>query len=166
MADLTNQAVHLAIKDLERDLIEAGRQYEDAEMAQDAHSMSYALQQYNLKQGELERLTGSGQGQQQSGLSEAQKEFISRRIKGGDDMSPAREQDYYTAHARAVNAGWQIDSPQYFAAVAGHLDSMGDGRQRPLDEREAAKLCGLTPEEYAQGAAQVRALRRAGYYQD
>jgi hypothetical protein len=59
MADLTSQAVHLAVRDLERDLVEAGRQYEDAERDGDAHSMAYALQAYNLKQSELERLTGS-----------------------------------------------------------------------------------------------------------
>src|SRR6476469_5612822 len=102
MADsLTNQAVHLAVRDLERDLVEAGRQYEDAERDGDAHSMAYALQQYNLKQSELERLTGANQPPQQ-GLLDSEKDFISRRIAQGDELTPAGWRDFEIGAARAL----------------------------------------------------------------
>ena len=159
----TDEATRLAVQGLEEDLITAGRQWEDAERAGDAHSAAWALQQYNETQMKYDRMVGADKPPQQ-GLSEAQKQFISRRVQGGEDLR-GREQDYFLAHARAVNAGLEIDSPQYFAAVSASLDNGGDGRQRPLDEREAARLCGLTDQEYAAGAQHVRGLKRAGYYQ-
>ena len=41
--------------------------------------------------------------------------------------------DYALAHTRAVNAGLDPDTPQYFAAVERSVDSMGDGRQELLE---------------------------------
>jgi hypothetical protein len=170
MADvLTNEAVRLAIKDLENSLIDLGRTYEDAERSNDPETMAYALQGFNSKQAELDRLTGSGQqGQQQGGqLSNAQANFLSRRQALGDELSaPGRMDDYARAHVRAVSAGLTPDSPQYFKAIEMAVDTQGDGRQPVLNEAEAAKLCGLTPEEYAQGAAIVAQRRRQGFYQD
>jgi hypothetical protein len=88
-------------------------------------------------------LTGANQPQQQSGqLSNRQVNFLSRRAALGDDLSPSRMKDYALAHTRAVNAGLEVDSPQYFAAVERSVDTMGDGRQPLLDERSAAQICG------------------------
>jgi len=85
-----------------------------------------AKQQYDaLTQASRPPQSASGQ------LSNTQRNFLSRRVAGGDELSPQRMEDYALAHTRAVNAGLEVDSPQHFAAVAHHADTMGDGRQRP-----------------------------------
>jgi hypothetical protein len=43
---------------------------------------------------------------------------------------------------------------------------MGDGRQPPFDERSAARIAGITEEEYAVQAQKLAQLKRAGHYQD
>jgi hypothetical protein len=164
--EFATRASQLALKDLEDGLIQSSREYEDAQRTGDEYSAAVALKNYAQAQRDYEALAGTGQQQQQSGLSAAQRNFLSRRAAGGDDLSPARMRDYALAHTRAVNAGLQVDSPEYFAAIARHADSMGDGRQKPLDEREAAKLCGISDQEYAQGAAKLRALKAQGMYNE
>ena len=74
---------------------------------------------------------------------------MSRRAALGDDLTPERMRDYALAHTRATNAGLEADSPQYFAAVERSVDTMGDGRQPVLNEREAARVCGVSDELYA-----------------
>ena len=168
MADrFTDQTVQIAVQELERELVEAGRQFEDAQRDNDPHSAAWALKEYNAKQAELDRLVGNNQPQQQSGeLTHAQRNFLGRRQALGDELSPQRMQDYAQAHVRAVAAGLTPDSPQYFKAIEMAVDSQGDGRQTQLNEHEVAKMCGLSPEEYAQGAAIVAQRKRQGFYQD
>jgi hypothetical protein len=169
MADneLAAEAAKLAIADLERDLVTASRLYEDSVRDGDTASAAYALRDFNSKQVEYNSLTGANQGQQQSGqLSNAQQNFLSRRAALGDELTPARMDDYARAHTRAIAAGLTPDTPQYFKAIEMAVDTQGDGRQPPLTERTAAELCGVSPEEYAQGAARLRSLKQRGFYQD
>jgi hypothetical protein len=84
----------------------------------------------------------------------------------GDELSPQRLEDYGRGHHKALAAGWTENSPEYFKAVEGYVDSLGDGRQPVLTERTAAELCGVSAEEYAQGAARLRSLKQRGFYQD
>ena len=74
--------------------------------------------------------------------------------------------DYALAHVRATNAGLEPDTPQYFAAIERAVDTMGDGRQPLLDERSAAKICGVSDEEYAAQAAKLHNMRLRGEYGD
>jgi hypothetical protein len=110
---------------------------------------------------------GSNQPQRQDGqLSVAQRNFLSRRAALGDDITPSRMKDYALAHTRAVNAGLEPDTAQYFAAIEKSVDSMGDGRQPLLDERSAARICGVSDEVYAANAAKLRNMRLRGEYGD
>jgi len=165
--EFAQRAAALARSNVEETLISASRQYEDAVRQNDEYSASFALEQYAEAQKKYEMLTGAGQQQQNSGqLSNAQRNFLSRRAGGGDELSPARMRDYALAHTRAVNAGLQVDSPQYFAAIAHYADTMGDGRQPPLTEREAAKISGIDERTYAANLQRLRALKAAGQYSD
>ena len=169
MADdnFAERAAQLAVSQAEEKVIKAQRKFEDAQRYGDDVTASKALSKFAKRKEELERLTGANQPQQQPGqLSVAQRNFLSRRAAGGDDITPQRMRDYALAHTRAVNAGLQVDSPEYFAAVAKHADTMGDGRLPPLDERTAAKIAGITDEEYALQAQKLRALKASGHYQD
>ena len=166
MADISNEAVKIAIVDLEQNLVQYGRDYEDAQRANDAYSAANALRMYNSVNVELQNLTGANQPEQ-PGLTAAQEQFIANRARLGDDLrAPNRSQDVMAAHIGAVRAGWPIDSPGYFAAVAGHLDHAGDGRQPVLDQRSAAQISGISDAEYAAGAARLAALKCNGHYQD
>jgi hypothetical protein len=166
--EFTRQAVGLATRELEENLIQAGRTYEDAARSNDPETAAYALKAYTEAQIAYEKLTGTGGNQQpqQAELSNAQRNFLSRRAAMGDDLSPQRMQDYARAHVRAVAAGWEPDTPQYFAAIEGCVDSQGDGRQSQLNERSAAEISGITDAEYAANAQKLRQLKARGYYQD
>jgi hypothetical protein len=165
--EFTQAAVSIAVADLEETLIQAGRTYEDAQRAGDAQTAAFALNNYTEAQIKYDRLTGANQPKQQAGqLTNAQRNFLSRRQAMGDDLSPQRMKDYDAAHHRALAAGWAVDSPQYFAAVAGHVDHAGDGREAPLNERSAAELCGIDEQTYAQNAQKLRMLKQRGHYQD
>ena len=168
MADeFANEAAQLALHDLEGQLIESSRRYEDAQRDNDPASASWALKAYATAKHEYDTLAGNAQQQQQQpGLSVAQRNFLSRRAAGGDELTPRRMADYARGHDRAVAAGLQPDTPQYFRAVAHYCDHLGDGRIPPLDEREAAKLCGVDEQTYAANAAKLRALKRAGHYRN
>jgi hypothetical protein len=114
--------------------------------------MSLALRSYNAAKINYDGLTGANQPQQQQSgqLSVAQRNFLSRRAALGDDLTGKRMRDYATAHVRATNAGLQVDSPEYFSAIEKYCDTMtGDGRQPLLNEREAARVCGISDSEYA-----------------
>jgi hypothetical protein len=154
------EAAGLARASLETQLIQASRDYEDALRGQDTNSAAYALQQYAAVKRDYDAL--SPQEHQSGQLSAAQRNFLSRRAAGGDVIDQKRLQDYHVAHQRAVAAGLQVDSPQYFAAISRYADTQGDGRQPPLDEREAARLCGISEQTYAENAARIRALKAAG----
>lgn len=163
--DFTNRAAQLAAADVERELITASRSYEDAVREGDEMGAALALRDYVANKKTYDELTGANQPrQQQPGLSNAQRNFLSRRAALGDDLTPARMRDYSLAHTRAVNAGLTPDTPQYFAAVERSVDTMGDGRQPVLDERAAAKLCGVSDEVYAANAAKLRMLRATGQH--
>jgi hypothetical protein len=164
-----NRATQLAVNDVEQSLVQASRDYENAMRSEDELLAADALKRYNTAKLEYDNLTGASQQQQQrqSGqLSVAQRNFLSRRAAGGDDLTAERMRDYALAHTRCVNAGLEVDSPQYFAAIERYADSMGDGRQPPLDERSAARIAGITDQEYAQQAQKFAQLKRAGHYQD
>ena len=62
--------------------------------------------------------------------------------------------------------GCTPDTPAYFSAVERSVDSMGDGRDPSglLNERSAAKLCGVSDEVYAANAAKLRAMKARGEY--
>jgi hypothetical protein len=166
--DFTNRAAQLATQAVETELINATRDYEDAARlgGEDGVSLAAdALKRYAQHKREFDELTGANQPQQQSGqLSVAQRNFLSRRAALGDEITPSRMKDYALAHTRAVNAGLESDTPQYFAAIERAVDSMGDGRQPLLDERSAAQICGVSDEVYAANAAKLRNMRLRGEY--
>jgi hypothetical protein len=145
MADeFTNQATALALKDLEENLIQASRLYEDAQRSDDPVSAADALKGYAAAKRDYEALAGAGQQQQPGQLSRAQLNFLSRRAAGGDELDARRMQDYARGHDKAVAAGLQVDSREYFSAVENYVDHLGDGRQPPLNEREVASMCGIS----------------------
>jgi hypothetical protein len=171
MADegFVDRAAKIAVDQVEQNLIQAERDYVDAMRESDEILAADALRRYAEGKSAYDTLTGANQPQQQQQagqLSVAQRNFLSRRAAGGDDVTPQRMRDYALAHTRAVNAGLQVDSPQYFAAIEKYADTMGDGRQKPLDEREAARISGVDEETYAAMRARLRALKAAGQYQD
>jgi hypothetical protein len=161
-------AQQLALKGLERDLVEAGRMYEDAEQEGDAATAAYAMQTFNAKQLEIKELRGENEPQPE--ISAAQQQFLDRRAALGDDWrAPNRRQDYVQAHIRAVGAGWPIDSPGYFSCISRDLDHGGDGRSAVPDERSAASYCQskygqLSDQEYAQQAQKLAWLRQRGLH--
>jgi hypothetical protein len=161
--EFAHRAAALARANLEEQLIQASRTYEDSLRSNDEYSASAALEQYTEAQHKYNLLTGANQPRQ-PGLSVAQQNFLSRRAALGDELSPQRMKDYALAHTRAVNAGLEVDSPQYFAAVERSVDTMGDGRQPVLDERSAAKVCGVSDEVYAANAQKLRAMKARGEY--
>jgi hypothetical protein len=168
--DFNSRAVQTAINDVEQQLIQANRDFEDAERSQDELLAADAMKRYAQHKRDLDELTGATeqQRQQQSGqLSAAQKSFLSRRQHGGDDLTtPQRWADYARAHDKAVAAGLQPDSDAYFRSIEFYVDHQGDGRIAPLTQTEAAQLCGVTDEEYAQQAQKLARLKREGHYQD
>jgi hypothetical protein len=170
MADneFSSRAAAVAASAVEEQLIQATRDYEDASRQGDELAAGDALKRYAEAKRTHEVIAGAGQQKQNSGqLSNAQRNFLSRRAYAeGGEISPVRQKDYVTAHNRAVSAGLQVDSPEYFRAIEYHVDHMGDGRQPPLSESEAARLCGIDQETYAANAAKLAALKRSGNYQD
>jgi hypothetical protein len=165
--DFDVEASRLAIQDLQDNMRWAERNWEDAKRSGDADAAKDALRQFNALRLELDAMTGANQPQQ-PGLTNAQMNFISRRSALGDDVqtNPQRARDYHLAHTRAVNAGLTVDSPQYFAALERSLDSMGDGRDPSglLNERQAARICGVDEATYSANAAKLRAMRARGEY--
>ena len=125
------------------------------------------MKNYAAAKRDYETLTGAGQQQQPTPgqLSVAQRNFLSRRQAGGDQLDAKRMQDYARAHDRAMAAGLRADSPEYFSAVERAVDLQGDGRMPPLNEREAARLCGVDERTYAENAAKLAALKARGDYQ-
>jgi hypothetical protein len=160
--------VRPAMQILEEQLIQEARAYEDAKRHGDEQSASEALLAYTDKKRQWDALTGSGQQQQQQSgqLTVAQRNFLSRRAAGGDQLDGKRMADYARAHDKALAAGLQQDTPEYFTAVESYVDHLGDGRQPPLNEREVAKMCGIDEETYAQGAEKLRALKASGLYKE
>lgn len=158
------QATEIALRSLEDDLISASRVYEDSIRGDDPITAADALKSYAATKQSYDALAGAGQQQQPGQLSNAQVNFLSRRQAGGDTLDAQRMQDYARGHDKAVAAGLRVDSREYFSAVANYCDHLGDGRQPPLSESEAARLCGLTDAEYAQQAARLRQMKRDGSY--
>jgi hypothetical protein len=164
--DFAERAAQLARANLEERLISASRQYEDSLRSNDEYSASSALQEYAAAKRDFDALTPQQQQQSNGQLSNSQRNFLSRRQAGGDQLDAKRMQDYARGHSRAVEAGFQPDSPGYFSAVAGYVDHLGDGRIPPLTEQEVAKMCGIDERTYAANAERLRALKRAGHYQE
>jgi hypothetical protein len=166
--EFANRAAMIAVDTVQQDLIQAQRDYEDSVRAGDEALAGDAFNRYNKAKIEYDNLTGANrpQQQQQPQLSPAAQNYLSRRVAGGDQLTPQRWQDYIRGHVRAVNAGLQADSPEYFAAVSHYCDHLGDGRIPPLTESEVAKMCGISDEEYAIQAHKLRQLKRAGHYGD
>jgi hypothetical protein len=166
--EFASTALQVAAFELQEEITTAQRAYEDAQRYQDPNSAGHALRDYiSAKQRYDSLVQATSPPQNANGqLSNAQRNFLSRRVAGGDELTPQRMKDYALAHTRAVNAGLEVDSDAYFRAVAHHADTMGDGRQPPLDEREAAKISGVDEETYAHHARTLRALKARGLYQD
>lgn len=165
MADreFTQRAAMIARDQAEVELIQASRDFEDSQRMGDEQFAADAMRRYASAKSQYDQLTGASQQQQRSGeLSNAQRNFLSRRAALGDDLTPSRMKDYSLAHTRAVNAGLEVDSPQYFAAVERSVDTMGDGRQPLLNEREAARICGVSDEVYAQNAYALQMAKLRG----
>jgi len=162
--DFAHQAAQQAVRDLEENLIQASRAYEDAQRSGDTYTAAEAMKMYRAAERSYADMTGAGQPHQNASgkLSNAQQNFLSRRAALGDDLTPDRMKDYALAHTRAMNAGIEVDSPQYFAAIERSVDSMGDGRQPQLNEREAARICGVSDETYAANAAKMWGMKRRG----
>jgi hypothetical protein len=160
--EFASTALQVAAFNLEEEVLTAQRAYQDAQRYEDPHSAARALQDYVSAQQRLASLTPKQQNNGQ--LSNAQRNFLSRRVAGGDELTPTRLKDYMRGHDKAMAAGLELDSPSYFAAVAHYCDTRGDGRQPPLDEREAAKIAGVDEETYAHHARTLRALKARGYY--
>ena len=138
---------------MEDQLIRARRDFEDSALS-GRTVCGHGACRLHGSQAKYDILTQANQQQNNSGnqLSTAQRNFLSRRVAGGDEFTPQRMRDYQIAHARAVNAGLEVDSPAYFAAVEHHADHMGDGRQPPLNEREAARISGIDEQTYSRHA--------------
>lgn len=169
MADdeFTQQAAAIAIAEAEEQLIQATRSYQDASRYGDAQTGAQALSEYTAAKQQLDMLTGAGANNKQPAgqLSEASRRFIEKRVAAGEQITPERWQEYLKGHHAAVGAGFEPDSDAYFRCVEGHLSSVGLG-QPPLDEREAARISGLSEAEYSEQARKFRALKARGYYSD
>lgn len=169
MADneFVNRAAQLAATAVETELINASRDYEDAVRAGDEHLAADAMRRYAQTKRDYDELTGANQPQQQSGeLSVAQRNFLSRRVAGGDQLDAQRVEVYRRGHQRALDAGLTQDSPEYFRAIEWYADHQGDGRIAPLSEAEAAQISGVDQSTYAAHAARLRALKASGHYNE
>lgn len=161
--EFAHRAAALARTNLEEQLIATSRLYEDSLRSNDEYSASAALEQYTEAKHKYDLLTGANQPQR-PGLTNAQVNFLSRRQAGGDQLDARRMQDYARGHDKAVAAGLTPDTREYFSAVEQYVDHLGDGRQPPLNEREAARLCGVDEQTYAINAEKLRAMRARGEY--
>lgn len=163
--DFNSRAAAVAAAAIEDQLIACQRDFEDASRQGDELTAGDALRRYAEHKRSYDTLTGANQQQSRGELSAAQRNFLSRRASLGDDLTPSRMKDYALAHTRAVNAGLDVDSPQYFAAVERSVDSMGDGRQPVLTPQEAARIAGVDEQTHTANAARLPALKRAGLYE-
>lgn len=165
--DFTKTAAEIALQQCTDSLRESQRNFEDAQRYGAPDLAAEALRQFASARAQYNELVGATQPQQQAGqLSQAQRDFLLQRQRGGDELNQRRMADYARAHDRALAAGLRVDSPEYFAAVANHVDHLGDGRQPPLTEEEAAKICGIDQYTYSDNADRLRALKAAGHYRD
>lgn len=159
------KAVNIAASEVESNLIAATRSFEDAQRTGDEYAAAAAMREYAALKTQYDILTTPPQQQQQPGqLSVATRNYLSRRAAGGDQIDGQRWNDYIRGHQKAVAAGLQPDTPQYFDAISHYVDHLGDGRIPPLTESEAAAITGCDPQTYAQNAAHLRALKKAGHY--
>ena len=170
MADdeFSQQAAAIAIAAAEETLIEATRQYQDAARYGDAQSGADALSYYTIARQKYEALINAGSNNQQNAgqqLSEPTRRFLQKRIDAGEQINDQTWQEYLRGHHAAVGAGFTPDSDSYFRCVEGHLTAAGLGKP-PLDATEAAKISGLSPNEYNQQARKFAQLKARGYFQD
>jgi hypothetical protein len=163
-----NRTAQIAMSEAEEQLVMAKRNYEDAMRYSDEAGGAIALTDYAQAKARYDALAGGQQQHQNSTgqLSAAQKNFLSRRVAGGDQLTPQRLATYQAAHNRALAGGLTVDSPEYFNSVAWYADHAGDGHLPPLDEREAAKISGIDEQTYARHAQTLRALKARGMYQE
>ena len=161
----SDEVARLAIDELRDDLVQAQRNFEDAQRTGDAYSAARAMRDYNSAKLEFDKIVNDPQ-RQAGQLSGPQQNFLARRQALGDELTPQRMADYARGHVRAVAAGLEEDSPAYFKAIEMHVDNLGDGRQKPLDEREAARLCDIDDATYAANADKLRWLKQRGFYQE
>jgi hypothetical protein len=165
--DFSRSAAEIALQQCTDQLREAQRTYEDSARYSDPELAASALRSFASARAQYNELVGATQPQQQAGqLSQAQRDFLLQRQRGGDVLDQNRMGHYARGHDRALAAGLRVDSPEYFAAVANHVDHLGDGRQKPLSEEEAAKICGIDQYTYSDNADRLRALKAAGHYRD
>jgi hypothetical protein len=173
MDDIDRQAMELSRIEAEEKLITASRQYQDAKrvlqhetdeyLRQDyLRQLAEARRDYNEAKKEMDQLSGAQQGQ----LSQAQVAFLTRRAAGGDTLDAQRMQTYGEGHERALRKGLPVDSAEYFREVEWYVDHQGDGRIPPLNEAEAAKICGISDAEYQRQQQKLFQLKRDGMYRN
>ena len=97
-------------------------------------------------------------------LSLAKRNFLSRRIATGDNLTQARAGHYIKAHEKALKDF--EDSPSYFKAVSAHADRLGGKQsqsQKPTAEKvEKARYDGSArtmPAKVSGGRDQFQSLR-------
>jgi hypothetical protein len=165
--DFANTALQQAAFSLQEEVLTAQRAYEDSQRYEDTAGAGRALQDYLSAKQRLDSLVQAANPPQANGqLSNAQRNFLSRRQAGGDVLDENRLRDYRRGHDKAMAAGLELDSPQYFRAVEHFVDHLGDGRKPVLDATEAAKISGVDPDTYNHHAKTLRALKARGMYQD
>src|SRR5262249_14753134 len=153
----------LAVSEVEDEIRQAERDFEDATRSEDEWTASEALQRYATAKHRHDVLSGATERRQQAGQwTVAKQNYLSRRRASGDDVDvPQRRQEFMHAHNQLIAAGVEEDTPQYFRAMDSIVDA-GNGRQPPLTEAEAARISGIDEATYARNAAHLRALKRSG----
>jgi hypothetical protein len=73
------------------------------------------------------------------GLSAAQKNFILKRMHGGDALTESREKDYVEGHNRALASRLKVGSPRYFNSIADHLDGPRKQPEQPARREQPAQ---------------------------
>jgi hypothetical protein len=93
--EFVNRTAQIALAEVEEQLVRARRDYEDSVRYSDEHSGAAALSQYADAQAKYNILTQANQQQSNNGqLSNAQRNFLSRRQAGGDELNESRMRDY------------------------------------------------------------------------
>lgn len=101
-------------------------------------------------------------------LTPAQKNFLSRRIAGGDELTKDRVQDYIDGHHKALAARLKVGTPRYFATITDHLDGPREQTEQPARrEQPAPKSSGprydgaarSMPQKPSSGKDQFQTLR-------
>jgi hypothetical protein len=150
--EFVNETAQIALSEVERNLVQATRDFEDAARDGDRYLGADAYRRYMENKTTFDKMTDGDQPQQQQqqqpGLSVAQRNYLSRRAYGGDQLTPQRMGDYAKGHERAVAAGFRsqvvriagigllIDATEYFSCVSNYVDHLGGSNEVAITEIE------------------------------